>query len=139
MTAVYIHSTGATVLDGAMPYLAGPFIPDNSTQWPAIDAVKALLQVDLAVMLGNDLHAGNRHRTQGHCPRRVPGQDHGVREEEVVPFAGATAMGSLAHHSMRAVAIADAWHVAGIYAGCLKHGRLDKYNIGHRHKRSDAC
>ncbi len=61
VVAVYNNPTGATIPDGAMGYLVGPFIPDNPTQWPAIDPVNPLFQADLAVMLGTDPHAVHRH------------------------------------------------------------------------------
>lgn len=60
VVAVYNNPTEATIPDGAMAFLVGPFIPDDAARWPAIDPANALFQADLGVMLGNDPHAAHR-------------------------------------------------------------------------------
>ena len=61
VVAVYDNPTGGTILDGAMAFLVGPFIPDDVKQWPAIDSGNQTFREDLAVMLGKNPHAAHGH------------------------------------------------------------------------------
>jgi len=60
--AVYDNPTSATIPDGAMAFLVGPFIPDDAKQWPAIDGNDSVFQADLMALLGHDAHAMHAHR-----------------------------------------------------------------------------
>lgn len=61
VVAVYDNPTGATIKDGAMAFLVGPFIPADLKTWPVIDSANQLFQEDLAVMLGKNSHAAHGH------------------------------------------------------------------------------
>ena len=48
LTAVYDNRTGRTIRDGGMGAVAGLFVPDRGTTWPAVDTADTLYQRDLA-------------------------------------------------------------------------------------------
>lgn len=60
IVAVYDNPTSQTIRHGAMAFLGGPFVPDDVSQWPALDTSDVSYQVDLA---GTDdeqsAHAGH--------------------------------------------------------------------------------
>ncbi len=57
VVAVYDNPTQTTLRHGAMAFLAGPFVPDDPTQWPALDTGDADYLADLAGT--EDAHAGH--------------------------------------------------------------------------------
>lgn len=64
VVGVYDNPTGDVIRDGAMAFLAGPFIPDDVTQWPAIDPTNSDYQTDRAGILGLD-GPHSHHRSHG--------------------------------------------------------------------------
>lgn len=60
VVAIYNNPTRETI-SGAMAFLAGPFVPDDVGQWPAIDPTDAAYQYDLSTVLGPPAHVGHRH------------------------------------------------------------------------------
>ena len=66
VVGVYENPTSAAIPDGAMAFIAGPFIPDDPRRWPAIDPADPVFRQDLVEMLGEAAHvehhaAGGRH------------------------------------------------------------------------------
>lgn len=61
VVAVYDNPTSATIPDGAMAFLVGPFIPDDVRLWPTVDSGDKVFQEDLAVLLGHGAHAAHGH------------------------------------------------------------------------------
>ena len=61
VVAVYDNPTSATIPDGAMAFLVGPFIADDAKLWPSVDATDQVFQEDLAVLLGKSAHAAHGH------------------------------------------------------------------------------
>jgi hypothetical protein len=64
VVAIYDNPTCDTITDGAMAFLAGPFIPDNASRWPAIDQYDPSFQSDAAVRAApvaqtHDAHTGH--------------------------------------------------------------------------------
>jgi hypothetical protein len=60
VVAVYDNPTGATIRHGAMAFLAGPFVPDDVAQWPALDTADSSYQRDLeGADAEHALHAGH--------------------------------------------------------------------------------
>ena len=52
VVAVYDNPTGETIADGAMAFIAGPFLPDDRKRWPAVDRLEAPFEADRAALLG---------------------------------------------------------------------------------------
>jgi hypothetical protein len=62
VVAVYDNPTGETIADGAMAFIAGPFIPDDVRRWPAVDRGDAAFEFDRAGLLGESgAAAPHRH------------------------------------------------------------------------------
>jgi len=57
-------STGS-IPQGAMAFLAGPFIPDDATKWPTIDPSHPEFQRDLQALLGGYPAAPHKHGSGG--------------------------------------------------------------------------
>ena len=51
LTAVYENPTGKVIPDGGMGAVAGLFVPDRGTTWPAVDTADTLYQQDQAATL----------------------------------------------------------------------------------------
>src|SRR5439155_359559 len=51
LTAVYENRTGRSIRDGGMGAVAGLFVPDRGTEWPAVDTRDTLYQRDLAATI----------------------------------------------------------------------------------------
>ncbi|HVH66574.1 MAG TPA: hypothetical protein VM716_01770 [Gemmatimonadales bacterium] len=51
LTAVYDNHTGHAIRDGGMGAVAGLFVPDRGTTWPAVDIRDTLYQQDLAATI----------------------------------------------------------------------------------------
>lgn len=51
LTAVYDNRTGRAIRDGGMGAVAGLFVPDRGTTWPAVDVHDTLYQRDLAATI----------------------------------------------------------------------------------------
>ena len=62
--ALYDNPTSATIPEGAMAFMAGPFIPDDVGRWPPIDATDPVFQEDLAGLLGEGVHHEHEHEVQ---------------------------------------------------------------------------
>jgi hypothetical protein len=56
VSVVYENPTGAAIPYGGMGVVAGLFLPDRDTRWPAVDTTDALYRTDL----GNTLEDGNK-------------------------------------------------------------------------------
>jgi hypothetical protein len=54
VTAVYDNPTGHVIPDGGMGLVAGLFVPDRGTHWPAVDISDTLYQQDLRATLQAD-------------------------------------------------------------------------------------
>ena len=54
VTAVYDNPTGHVIPDGGMGLVAGLFVPDRGTHWPAVDTSDTLYQQDLQATLQAD-------------------------------------------------------------------------------------
>jgi len=54
VTAVYDNPTGHVISDGGMGLVAGLFVPDRGTHWPAVDTSDTLYQQDLRATLQMD-------------------------------------------------------------------------------------
>jgi hypothetical protein len=50
---VYDNPTCATITDGAMAFLAGPFVPDDMSKWPVLDRTDERFTADYAKLLGD--------------------------------------------------------------------------------------
>lgn len=61
VVAVYDNPNAATIPDGAMAFLVGPFIPDDVKLWPSVDSGDSTFREDLDVLLGKSAHAGHGH------------------------------------------------------------------------------
>jgi hypothetical protein len=60
VVAIYNNPTAET-MTGAMAFLAGPFIPDDIGQWPAIDPADAAYKYDLSTVLGAPVPTAHKH------------------------------------------------------------------------------
>jgi hypothetical protein len=58
VVAVYENLTSATIPNGGMAFMAGPFAPDNAQRWPLIDPSDSNYQRDLASITELEQHAG---------------------------------------------------------------------------------
>ena len=61
VVGIYDNPTPAVITGGAMAFLAGPFIPDDVSKWPAVDSGNEQYQRDRAAILGAPAHAGHKH------------------------------------------------------------------------------
>jgi hypothetical protein len=65
VVGIYDNPTSETITDGAMAFLAGPFIPDDVSKWPAIDMTNAVFRKDLDAFLGAYPPAAHKHGGSG--------------------------------------------------------------------------
>lgn len=72
VVGVYDNPTGEVIRDGAMAFLAGPFVPDDVAKWPPIDPADTTYQIDRAGILG--LQAPHAHH-RSHGTTSEPVQD----------------------------------------------------------------
>jgi hypothetical protein len=66
----YDNPTCATITDGAMAFLAGPFVPDDMSTWPVLDRTDERFAADYAQLLGgtaaeHESHEGEAHTGHG--------------------------------------------------------------------------
>jgi hypothetical protein len=66
LTAVYENRTGRVIRDGGMGAVAGLFVPDRGTTWPAVDARDSLYQEDLAATIRSGSGDMTGHIMMGH-------------------------------------------------------------------------
>lgn len=60
VVSIYDNPTGETIPHGAMAFLAGPFIPDDASFWPALDRTDEGYQRDLGEILSENAHRGHQ-------------------------------------------------------------------------------
>jgi len=73
IVAVYNNPTGETIRQGAMAYMAGPFVPEDPALWPQVEAGDPIYQEELARMsvpldsaVSERPHAHGRTHGAGH-------------------------------------------------------------------------
>jgi hypothetical protein len=71
----YENPTGKTLVKGAMAHMAGLFVPDDLSEWPAIDPADPEYQRDLASLQVRGEGAAETHGG-GHSGHAGPGTEH---------------------------------------------------------------
>ena len=67
VVSVYDNPTCATITDGAMAFLAGPFVPDDTSKWPVLDRTDERFTADYATLLGNTAIGHEGHEEEAHA------------------------------------------------------------------------
>jgi len=65
--SVYDNPTCATITDGAMAFLAGPFVPDDASKWPVLDRTDERFMADYARLLGDTTIGHEGHEEEAHA------------------------------------------------------------------------
>jgi hypothetical protein len=67
VVAVYENPTGETIADGAMAFMAGPFVPDEASRWPQLDKAHPRYVADPATSgsAAPATHAGHGGHSHG--------------------------------------------------------------------------